>query len=98
MNCVICGAQTNVIHHLIFGNGRRNLCDEDYKNGIPVAVPLCNDCHTMGRYRLHDNPVSEALSKMLGQSIYECKKMDSQCITLEEARQDFIKRYGKGYL
>lgn len=39
--------------------------------------------------RIHDNPIAEKLSKMLGQAIYEARL---------GSREDFRTRYGKSYL
>lgn len=56
-----------------------------------LKVPACNNCHNMGRTteRVHDNPMAEKLSKILGQAVYEAK-IDS--------REEFRARYGKSYL
>lgn len=56
-----------------------------------IKVPSCNRCHNIGmvKERIHDNPMAEKLSKMLGQAIYE-KEIGT--------REDFRKRYGKSYL
>lgn len=39
--------------------------------------------------KIHDNPMAEKLSKMLGQAVYESKI---------GSREDFRRRYGKSYL
>ena len=84
--CFFCGRKAEGEHHLVFGMGNRELCDKD-----GLTVPTCNNCHNMGDIssRVHDNPMAEKLSKMLGQAIYE-----GQIGTREEFRQ----RYGKSYL
>ena len=84
--CYFCGKKADCEHHLLFGNGTRKLAEED-----GIKVPVCNTCHTIGPVigRIHDNPVGEKLSKMLGQAIYENKI---------GTRDDFMKRYGKSYL
>ena len=73
-------------HHLIFGTAGRELSEKD-----GLKVPTCNNCHNMGDKlnRVHDNPMAEKLSKMLGQAIFENKI---------GTREDFRKRYGKSYL
>ncbi len=84
--CFFCGKQAEGEHHLLFGNGTRKLSEED-----GLKVPVCNQCHTLGTVtgRIHDNPIAEKLSKMLGQAMFELKIGD---------RQDFMARYGKSYL
>lgn len=84
--CFFCGAPAECEHHLLFGSGTRQLADKD-----GLKVPSCNKCHNMGRIneRIHENPMAEKLSKMLGQAIYECKI---------GTREEFRRRYGKSYL
>lgn len=84
--CFFCGRQAEGVHHLIFGTARRDLSEKD-----GLKVPTCNNCHNIGDVpdRIHDNPMAEKLSKMLGQAIYEAKI---------GTRDEFRKRYGKSYL
>lgn len=84
--CAFCGAPAECEHHLIFGNGKRALAEED-----GLKLPSCNNCHNMASIleRIHDNPMAEKLSKMLGQMAYESKI---------GSREDFMRRYGKSYL
>lgn len=89
--CEICGKEAECVHHLVFGFGIRNLADQD-----GLTMDLCNDCHNMGRYRIHDNPVSEKLSKMLGQTQWELDHI-AEGMTKEQARKGFIERYGKSW-
>jgi len=95
--CAICGKPAECEHHLIFGTGMRRLCDEDH-----IVLPMCNDCHNMSdrlTSRIHDNPMAESLSKMLGQMAWEkefYKQLSKQDVDI--ARITFMKRYGKSYL
>lgn len=85
--CFFCGRPSECEHHLIFGNGKRELADED-----GLKVPSCNKCHNLARApadRIHENSMAEKLSKMLGQAIYENKI---------GTREEFRARYGKYYL
>ena len=84
--CFYCGKPAECEHHLIFGNGLRDLADED---GLKVSS--CNKHHNMGQIneRIHGNPMAEKLSKMLGQAVWE-KHYGN--------REAFRKRYGKNYL
>lgn len=88
------------MHHLVFGRNRAN-CDIDSKMGAGMMIPLCDECHTLGRYRLHDNPVAEHLSKMLGQALWERWYLvdygDAEKLSTK-ARENFIERYGVSYL
>ena len=84
--CFYCGKPSECIHHLIYGNGLRNLADQD-----GLTLPSCNKHHNMGAIneRIHGNPMNEKLSKMLGQAIWESHY---------GTREEFRKRYGKSYL
>lgn len=84
--CFFCGRTAESEHHLIFGTAGRELSEKD-----GLKVPICNNCHNMGevKRRIHDNPMAEKLSKMLGQAIYEGKI---------GTREEFRKRYGISYL
>lgn len=83
--CIFCGKPAECEHHLLFGNGARKLAEED-----GLKVPSCNGCHNMGELsaRIHDNPMAEKLSKMLGQAMYEAKV---------GSREEFLARYGRSY-
>ena len=99
--CAICGKPAECTHHLIGGTGKRKLADED-----GLTIPLCNSCHNMAvkaTERIHGNPMAEILSKMLGQLAWEMRYIEKQ-VELPfddlgtEAREAFLKRYGKRYL
>lgn len=93
--CIFCGREATQTHHLIFGSGRRAFAD---KNGL--YVPICANCHTSSERvsdRIHDNPMAEKLSKMLGQMWYECDKVE-QGMSHNDARTLFIKENGMSYL
>jgi len=105
--CFFCGRQAEGEHHLIFGTAGRELSDKD-----GLVVPTCNNCHNMGEVlkRVHENPMAEKLSKMLGQAIWERNwilrdavhdpndEEEVQAIESRIARKEFRKRYGKSYL
>lgn len=48
--------------------------------------------------KIHDNPVAEKLSKMLGQAIFERDYILLNKADGEEARNVFMARYGRNYL
>ena len=79
-------APTECYPHGVVGSGIRELAEQD-----GLKVPACNNCHNMGRTteRVHDNPMAEKLSKILGQAVYEAKI---------GSREEFRARYGKSYL
>ena len=83
--CLFCGKPAECEHHLLFGSGIRELAEQD-----GLKVPACNDCHNTGTVsgRIHDNPMAEKLSKMLGQAMYEAKI---------GSREEFRARYGRSY-
>ena len=66
--CIFCGNYATCDHHLIFGTSGRAFSE---KYGL--KVPICATCHKCGeiKSRIHDNPMAEHLSKMLGQAMYE---------------------------
>ena len=86
--CFICGKRPGTdTHHLINGNGKRELCDED---GLTIEV--CRECHTW----IHNNAKAEHLCKAIGQYRYQGIMMQKG-ETLESARELFRKRYGKNF-
>lgn len=95
--CAFCGKPTEAEHHLIFGNGFRELAEED-----GLKLPSCNDCHNIGPKlnRIHENSMAEKLSKFLGQLAWEkeyYKKLLGE--TQDPAREEFRKRYhNRSYL
>lgn len=92
--CVFCGKPCNTEHHLIFGRGIRQLAEED---GLKVTA--CNECHVTGKKetRIHDNPMAEKLSKMLGQMAYERDRC-ADGMSKSDARELFRMRYGRSFL
>lgn len=92
--CFFCGRPAECEHHLIFGSSNRALSDAD-----GLKVPACNKCHNMGKVseRVHDNPMAEKMSKMLGQLAWENKHIEVG-MHPEMARELFRKRYGRSYI
>ena len=90
------GDQAECRHHLIFGNGRRDLAEED-----GLWIPLTNDEHTTGELsrRIHDNSMAEDLSKIAGQLAWESEYYRKAAgLGQFSARKAFRCRYGKSYL
>lgn len=102
--CIFCGRQAECEHHLIFGVSQRDKADQD-----GLVVPSCNNCHNLGKLlsRVHENPMAEKLSKMLGQAVWERNWILKDVVHDDEearelkssnARKEFMKRYGRSYL
>ena len=95
------GAPAECTHHLIFGRGLRKLADRD-----GIFIPLTNSEHNMSPngklYQIHENPVAEKLSKMVGQLAWEKEwildRYNDKEKVKHEAREEFRKRYGISYL
>ena len=93
--CFFCGGYAHGEHHLVFGTNGRKFAE---KYGL--KVPICARCHTSSEYlcdRIHDNPMAESLSKMLGQAIWE-RDRALEGIKKDEIRQRFIKEKGESFL
>lgn len=103
--CIICGRQAECEHHLVFGSAGRELSEKD-----GLKIPLCNNCHNMGEKlrRIHDNPMAERLSKIIGQLAWErdylladatgvCGEEEEKAMS-ELVRNQFRKRFGISYL
>lgn len=90
--CIICGAQQTIHqHHLIFGSDRKK-ADED-----GLIVPLCAYHHDFSPNSVHLNREMAAMSKIIGELAWE-REYCSKGHTVEEAKEAFMKRYGKAYL
>jgi len=91
--CAISGREATEEHHLVFGRGYRQLAEED-----GLKIPINSAFHKLSKYAIHDNPTAEALSKMLGQAVWEKHQIALRGISEDEARRDWIKRYGRSWL
>lgn len=105
--CFFCGRPAEAEHHLIFGTAGRELSEKD-----GLKVPTCNACHNMGEKlkRVHDNPMAEKLSKIIGQLAWEKQWIlkdaihdpngegEAQALEARIARKEFMRRYGRSYL
>lgn len=92
--CFFCRRKATQNHHLVFGSGNRTKAEE-----YGLKVPICAACHTTGNLysRIHDNPMAEKLSKMLGQAIFE-RELALSGADKENCRQSFIREFGESYL
>lgn len=96
--CAICNRPATHIHHLVEGNGKRDLSDR-----YGMTIPLCADCHNMTKNSVHLNTKMNAMSHIIGQLWYErqyiAEKAELPFEDLgEEARESFLKTFGKSYL
>lgn len=84
-------------HHLIFGIASREIADQD-----GVWIPLTNDEHNLSMmgtiYQIHGNPAAEKLSKIAGQLAWEKHYIAVNLVDEKEAREWFMKKYGKSFL
>lgn len=92
--CFFCGRPAECKHHLIFGSSNRQKADED-----GLIVPACNRCHNMGKVmeRVHDNPMAEKMSRIIGQMAWERARI-LEGIPCGMAREMFRQRYKISYL
>ncbi len=86
--CLICGKPRTDIHHLVFGNAKRRLADED-----DLTMPLCREHHEA----MHNDKAMQVMSHIAGQLLYE-RNYCAAGSTPEDAREHFRYRYGTSYL
>lgn len=92
--CAVCGKKPKEhTHHLVFGNAKRKLADED-----GLTIPVCQECHEM----IHKIGAAGKLSKITGQLEWEkewlVKRSDLGAGARHDAREAFRARYGESYL
>ena len=91
--CFICGCHGYTEKHHIFGGvANRRLSEQD-----GLWVYLCLDHHNTPPNGVHFNPHAMEKLHREGQEAYE-KKMAENGLNAAEAREAFMKRYGKNYL
>lgn len=87
--CLLCGRPRTDIHHLVWGNSKRQLADSD-----GLTIPLCKECHNQMH---HSTKQMQVMSHIVGQLYYELNKCAAG-MSVEDARKDFRGRYGVSYL
>ncbi len=91
--CAICGAPA-AWHHLLHGASNRKLADED-----GLILPLCPAHHQYSDVAAHVNQTIDRFCQIIGQLAFERNQLaDGKAKTIEEARQQFLDRYGKAYV
>jgi len=91
--CYICGRNGYLELHHIFGAANRKHSTED-----GLCVYLCRPCHNEPPNGVHFNKDNMHRLHVHGQRIWEMGKIVNEGLTDEQAREAFIKRYGKNYL
>ena len=92
--CFLCGRTAYTErHHIFSGTANRKLSEED-----GLVVDLCPDCHNRPPNGVHFNKDNMHRLHVHGQRIWEMGKIVNDGMTDEQAREAFIKRYGRNYL
>lgn len=92
--CFLCGRTAYTERHHIFGGtANRRLSEQD-----GLVVDLCPDCHNRPPNGVHFNKDNMHRLHVHGQRIWEMGKIVNDGLTDEQAREAFIKRYGRNYL
>lgn len=79
-------------HHIMSGTANRRLAEED-----GLYVYLCHTCHNEPPNGVHFNRNTMDWLHKVGQEAYE-GKMIQEGFSPSEARERFMKRYGKNWL
>ena len=92
--CFLCGRTAYTErHHIFSGTANRKLSEED-----GLVVDLCHSCHNEPPNGVHFNKDNMHRLHVHGQRIWEMGKIVNDGMTDEQAREAFIKRYGKNYI
>jgi len=84
--------QNGIIRH-IFGAANRKHSEED-----GLVVDLCHACHNEPPDGVHFNKEKMKWLHIWGQDTWELRKMITDHVTRDDARQAFMKRYGRNYI
>jgi len=85
--------QNGIISQIFGGTANRRLSEED-----GLVVDLCHSCHNEPPNGVHFNKDNMHRLHVHGQRIWEMGKIVNDGLTDEQAREAFIKRYGRNYL
>ncbi len=90
--CAVCGKPA-AWHHVLHGQNRQK-ADED-----GLILPLCPDHHQYSDVAAHVNHTVDTLCEIIGELAYERNLLgDGKASNVEDARQQFRKRYGKNFI
>lgn len=90
---VVLVIQNATIRNIFGGTANRRLSEQD-----GLVVDLCPDCHNRPPNGVHFNKDNMHRLHVHGQRVWEMGKIVNDGMTDEQAREAFIKRYGKNYL
>ena len=91
--CFLCGRTAYTErHHIFSGTANRKLSEED-----GLVVDLCHSCHNEPPNGVHFNKERMAELHKIGQQLWE-NIQTAKGMSHDEARQAFIKRYGRNYI
>ena len=90
--CYRCGVYGYTEAHHIFGAANRKKSEED-----GLVVNLCRPCHNLPPDGAHFNRKTAQWLHKVGQEAYEAEQIKNG-LSPSEARERFMKRYGKNYL
>ena len=90
--CSMCGRYEYTERHHIFGGANRKFSEQD-----GLVVDLCHKCHNEPPNGVHFNKKRMEYLHKYGQNKWEILAMRNG-MTEADARQAFMKRYGRSYL
>lgn len=90
--CYRCGRYGPTERHHIFGGANRRHAETD-----GLWLYLCPDCHNRPPQGAHFNKATMEWLHKVGQETYEGQQIKNG-LTPKEARERFMRRYGKNYL
>ena len=91
--CFVCGTSESIhIHHVFFGNARRQKSEEDH-----MIIGLCPYHHNMSKDGVHFNKQLDNYIKKQAEKIWIANYCDDS-LSSEDKIQKFINRYGINYL
>ena len=61
LRCFLCGRLASNIHHIVYGVGKRKICDKER-----LTVPLCYKCH----WEIHHNHKKDRELKQIAQKVW----------------------------
>lgn len=85
--------QNGIISQIFGGTANRRLSEED-----GLVVDLCPDCHNRPPNGAHFNKKTMERLHVAGQARWEMQYILCNNVTGEEAREAFMRRYGKNYI
>ena len=94
--CYLCGRFVRFDghwHHCLHGTANRAIAD---KEGL--IVRLCRECHTGGKYAVHNYRATDQMLERDAQDVWETQYIVKNDVTREEAREAFRKLFGNSFI